>query len=253
MTNKSKNSFMPLVIAGGIALLMLGIVIFLPLFLAGIIILILGVLKVFKDNQQEKFSTTDIEQEVGEQYPLEKVGKEKTGVWVFLMSEILIFGSLLLSYGFVRLSSTSWPAAASIHNPITGMVNTIILLTSSLSMLLALYFIRTGNTLGLKIGLASTIALGITFLDIKLGFEWPALMGSGFTITNGLTASSYFVLTGIHAVHVAAGLVAVSYLLFRAFGGGFTSKKHSGVENVGLYWHFVDIVWMFLFPLFYLI
>jgi cytochrome c oxidase subunit I+III len=101
--------------------------------------------------------------------------------------------------------------------------------------------------------LGSAFALGITFLLIKLGFEWPELISKGFTITSGLPASTYYVLTGLHAVHVAVGLVAVVYLIFRAYSLEFTSTKHVAVENVGLYWHFVDIVWMFLFPLFYLI
>ena len=91
------------------------------------------------------------------------------------------------------------------------------------------------------------------FLVIKLGFEWPELISKGFTINSGLPASTYYTLTGLHAVHVAVGMVAIGYLMFRTYQGGFTSTKHVAVENVGLYWHFVDIVWMFLFPLFYLI
>ncbi len=258
MTQERKGSFMPIIIAASVAILMFGIVMLSVVFFAGVAIFIggfailaVGILKVFRDDSQERFAGKEHLEE--ETYPLEGQSKEKVGVWVFLMSEILIFGSLLLSYGYVRASSSSWPAASTIHDPIIGMTNTIILLTSSLSMLLALYFIRTGNTLGLKIGLAGTIVLGIVFLEIKLGFEWPDLFRNGFTVNTGLPASSYFVLTGIHAMHVAVGLVAVSYLLFRAFQGGFTATKHTGVENVGLYWHFVDIVWMFLFPLFYLI
>ncbi len=190
---------------------------------------------------------------LGETWPLEHSGGEKIGVWVFLTSEILVFGSLIAAYVYVRLGSNSWPIAAQTHDVILGMVNTIILLTSSLSMVLALYSIKTGNTTGLKIGLASAFALGAAFLAIKLGIEWPQLIRNGFTINSGLPGSTYYVLTGVHAVHLAAGMIAVAYLMIRAFSGGFTSSKHSGVENVGLYWHFVDVVWMFLFPLFYLI
>ena len=179
--------------------------------------------------------------------------KEKIGIWVFVMSEILIFGSLLSAYLYVRLSTPESPAAAQTHNVILGMVNTIILLTSSLSIILALYFARAENARGLKVGLVSTFALGLVFLVIKLVFEWPELISSGYTINSGLPGSTYYVLTGVHAAHVAAGLVAVGYLMFRAFSGGFTAEKHSGVENVGIYWHFVDIVWVFLFPLIYLI
>ena len=95
--------------------------------------------------------------------------------------------------------------------------------------------------------------MGAAFLVIKLGLEWPDLISRGFTINSGMPASVYYSLTGLHAIHVGVGLVAVAYLIFRAYILGFTNKKHVAVENVGLYWHFVDIVWIFLFPLFYLI
>jgi cytochrome c oxidase subunit I+III len=249
---KGKSSFMPIIIAAGVTITFVGLVVFIPLFVLGLIILAIGVLKVAKDDSQEKFAKKkDDPQE--EHWPLEKLSKEKIGIWVFIMSEILVFGSLIAAYFYVRTNSTAWPVASQTHDVTLGMVNTIILLTSSLAIILALYSIQKGNLLGLKISLGATFALGFVFLDIKLGFEWPALISSGFTINSGLPASTYYALTGVHAVHLAVGMVAVGYLLIRAFNGGFTATKHSGVENVGLYWHFVDIVWMFLFPLFYLI
>ena len=242
---------MPLIIAAGIAVFLLGLAIYIPLLIAGLIIISLALLKIFKDGTEEKF--TELKESIEEKFPLELVPKEKLGVWIFLSSEILIFGSLIVSYVFVRVSSGSWPIATQTHNVLLGMTNTIILLTSSLTMILALYSIKAGNSNWTKICLGSTFALGFAFLDIKLGFEWPDLIRNGFTINSGLPASSYYVLTGLHAMHVAIGLVAVGYLMIRALNGGFTSTKHGAVENVGLYWHFVDIVWMFLFPLFYLI
>ena len=207
--------------------------------------------KVFKDGVEEKFA--EFKETLEEKWPLEKVNKEKLGIWVFLTSEILLFGSLIVAYLYVRVSSPTWPLATATHDVTIGTVNTILLLTSSLMIILALHSIKTGNATGLKIGLGSTFALGFAFLDLKLGFEWPDLMRKGFSINSGLPGSTYFVLTGAHAVHVAVGLVAVGYLMIRAFNGGFTSEKHSAIETVGLYWHFVDIIWMFLFPLFYLI
>jgi cytochrome c oxidase subunit I+III len=246
-----KTSFMPIIIAAGVAILLLGLVIFIPLFVAGIIIVAVALAKVFKDGIEEKF--IEAKEPSEEKWPLEHESKEKIGMWIFIMSEILIFGSLIAAYAYVRLSSSSWSVASQTHNVIIGMINTIILLTSSLAMILSLYSIRKGNAMGLKMGLASAFALGFAFLGIKLGFEWPELISKGFTINSGLAGSSYYTLTGVHAVHLAAGLIAVGYLMIRAFNGGFTSAKHSGVENVGLYWHFVDIIWMFLFPLFYLI
>ncbi len=250
-TEENKSTYTPLIIAAGVAVSLLGLVIYIPLFIAGLIIVGVALFKIFKDGAEEKFA--DNKETPEEKFPLESVSKEKLGLWIFLASEILIFGSLIIAYVYVRVNSGSWPVATQTHNVLLGMTNTIILLTSSLAMVLSLYFIRAGNVKGLKIGLGSTFALGFAFLAIKLGVEWPGLIRSGFTINSGLPASSYYVLTGLHAMHVAVGLVAVGYLMFRAFNGGFTSTKHVAVENIGLYWHFVDIVWMFLFPLFYLI
>ncbi len=249
---ESKSSYMPIIIAAGVADVFARDLQFIfRFFVAGLIIISAALIKVFKDGAEEKFAES--KEAAEEKFPLESVSKEKLGLWVFLASEILIFGSLIIAYVYVRVNSGSWPIATQTHNVLLGMTNTIILLTSSLAMILALYSIREGNVKGLKIGLGSTFALGLAFLGIKLGFEWPALIRNGFTINSGLPASTYYVLTGLHAVHVAVGLVAVGYLMFRAFSGGFTSTKHVAVENIGLYWHFVDIVWMFLFPLFYLI
>jgi cytochrome c oxidase subunit I+III len=248
---EGKPTYAPIILAAGVALLLFGLVIFLPLAMAGVVIVGAALFKLFKDGAEEKFA--ELKESLEEKYPLESLSKEKLGVWVFLVSEILIFGSLIVAYAYVRLSSSSWPVATQTHDVILGMSNTIILLTSSLAMVFALYSIRAGNRKGLKVGLMGTFALGAAFIVIKLGYEWPQYYRNGFTISSGLPGSSFFVLTGLHAVHVGAGLVAVGYLLFRSFTGGFTSAKHSAVENIGLYWHFVDIVWMFLFPLFYLI
>ena len=246
-----KSSYTPIILAAGIALLLFGIVVFLPLAIAGAAVIGAAVFMLFKDGAEEKFA--EIKESLEEKWPLEFLSKEKLGIWLFLMSEILIFGSLIVAYAYVRLSSSSWPVATQTHDVILGMSNTIILLTSSLAMVYALYSIRAGNIKGLRIGLVSAFVLGASFLVIKLGVEWPQYYRNGFTISSGLPGSTYFVLTGLHAVHVGGGLVGVGYLIFRSFRGGFTSTKHSAVENIGLYWHFVDIVWMFLFPLFYLI
>ena len=248
---EGKSTYSPIILAAGIALLLLGLVLFFPIAIAGIVVIGLGLYKFFREGASEKFA--GLKESLEERWPLETLNKEKLGVWIFLVSEILIFGSLIVAYAYVRLSSDSWPVASQTHDVLLGMSNTIILLTSSLAMIYALYSIRAGNAKGLKTGLVGAFVLGAAFLVIKLGYEWPTYYRNGFTISSGLPGSTYFVLTGLHAVHVGAGLVAVGYLIFRAYSGGFTSTKHSAVENIGLYWHFVDIVWMFLFPLFYLI
>ena len=250
-TEEKKSSFAPLIIAGGLALLLFGLVIFIPLAIGGAVILALGLFVLFRDSVEGKFA--DFKESVGEKWPVDFLSKRKLGVWVFLMSEILIFGSLIVAYVFVRLSSGSWPVATQVHNVTLGMTNTIVLLTSSLAMIFALVSIRAGNIKGLKIGLIGTFVLGAAFLLIKLGIEWPTYYRNGFTVSSGLPGSTYFMLTGLHAAHVVGGLVGIGYLIVRTYQGGFTKTNHAAVENIGLYWHFVDIVWMFLFPLFYLI
>ncbi len=250
-SEKAKSTFMPVVISSGTALFMFGLTIFWPLIIAGLAIIAVAFLKVFKYGVEEKFS--DLKETLQEKFPLENVSKEKLGIWVFLTSEVLVFGSLITAYLYTRLNSSSWPVAGQTHDVLIGTVNTVILLTSSLAMILALHSARTGNSNGLGIALGSSLVLGFAFLDLKLGFEWPGLYLKGFTINSGLPASTYFALTGAHALHVAVGLAAIGYLYLKAQKGDFTTKKHSAVENIGLYWHFVDIVWMFLFPLFYLI
>lgn len=251
MGEKGKSTFAPVVIALGISLLFLGIVIFFPVAIAGIVVLATGLFQAFQDGVHEKFS--DISDRLAEKWPLEHLSKEKVGVWVFLSSEIILFGGLFVAYGYVRASSAFWPDALQVHSLFFGTANTIILLTSSLAMILSLFFIRAGRASASKICLAVTFALGTTFLIIKLGFEWPSEIASGFTINSGLPGSTYYTLTGVHAVHIAVGLIAIGYLMFRAFKNQFTKDKHTAVENVGLYWHFVDIIWMFLFTLFYLL
>jgi cytochrome c oxidase subunit I+III len=250
-SSEGKSTFVPIVIALGVSVLLLGLAIFVPIAIAGLVILVVGLFKAFSDSSKERFS--DLTERLTEKWPLEGLSKEKLGVWVFLSSEILLFGGLLISYGFVRASSAFWPDALQVHSLGLGLGNTIILLTSSLAMILALFFIRTGNSGAAKAALTATFALGLTFLVVKLGFEWPSEIASGFTISSGLPGSTYYTLTGVHAMHIAVGLVAIGYLMFRAFKGQFTKEKHAGVEHVGLYWHFVDIVWMFLFTLFYLL
>ena len=246
-----KSSFTPLMIAAGLTILFIGLVIFIPLAVLGAAILAVGLFTLFRDSVEGKFA--DLKESLEEKWPVEFLNKRKLAVWVFLLSEILIFGSLIVAYAFVRLSSSSWPVASQTHDVTLGMINTIVLLTSSLAIVFALYSIKANNITGLKVGLIGTFALGASFLVVKLAVEWPSYYRNGFTVSSGLPGSTYFVLTGLHAAHVAAGLVAVAYLIVRTFNGGFTSTNHSAVENIGLYWHFVDIVWMFLFPLFYLI
>ncbi|MEM4298092.1 MAG: cytochrome c oxidase subunit 3, partial [Nitrososphaerota archaeon] len=127
-----------------------------------------------------------------------------------------------------------------------------ILLTSGLTVVLALASSRVGNRAGTSGFLAATLALGALFLFNKYN-EWSELFSHGITFSSSLPASTFFLTTGIHGAHVLAGLLALGYLLARALKGAYIGRGHETLEYFGYYWHFVDIVWVFIFPLFYLV
>jgi heme/copper-type cytochrome/quinol oxidase subunit 3 len=248
---KSGQTYLPVIVAAGVGLFLYGFLVFAPLAIAGLVVIAAAAIKWFKDDYQGKYAETEVSAK--EKWPFETVGKEKLGVWIFLMSEILLFGCLISGYVYVRLGSSVWPAAAQTHSVLMGTTNTIILLTSSLAMILAVQSAKSDDQLGIKAGLLGAFSLGALFLMIKLAIEWPREIANGFIITGGLAPSTYYTLMGAHAVHVGIGLGGISYLMAKGFAGKFNAQSHTSLELIGLYWAFVDIVWIFLFPLFYLI
>ena len=187
------------------------------------------------------------------------------GMWVFLVTEILFFGGLFLVYSIYRSWYPGAFAAAS-HELIVwaGTTNTVVLITSSLTMALAVHAAETGNRRALILLLLATMALGCVFLGIKayeyrteyLEHHIPA-HGFEFEKTYFLQAqiffSLYFVMTGLHALHMIIGLGIMSVMVWMSWRGKITPEYSNPIEISGLYWHFVDIVWIFLFPLLYLI
>ena len=172
----------------------------------------------------------------------------KMGVWWFLASEIMLFGGLISSFIVFRLGSAGWAGeAAHLSVPIAA-VNTLVLLTSSLTMVQAFAMAERGDQRRLRNYLALTILLGLTFLGIK-AYEYTAEIQAGFTPATGIFWSFYYTMTGLHALHVLAGAI-VNFSLYVLVGGSLRNSHR--VELAGLYWHFVDIVWIFLFPLVYL-
>ncbi len=223
----------------------------LPLLLVGGVILAWSVVGWARDDLWEKFS---IHETLGERWPFTDVLKLKLGMWIFLTTEVIVFGSILGSYLFIRANFPHWPNPAEIHNLPIGLTNTIVLLTSSLTVVLAVHAIKEGHQRGLVLGLTATFLLGTTFMSIKAA-EWWELFHEPlpFNFTAGLPASVYYFTTGLHGAHVLAGMIVVLYLVRKALNGGYSKQNYLGVENFGLYWHFVDILWVFIFPLFYLI
>ncbi|MBI3115878.1 MAG: cbb3-type cytochrome c oxidase subunit I [Thaumarchaeota archaeon] len=223
----------------------------LPIMIIGGVILIWAVVGWSRDDLREKFVFPPT---VGERWPWTDVAKLKFGMWIFLTTEVVVFGSILGSYLFIRANFPNWPNPAEIHDLGLGLTNTIVLLTSSLTVVLAVHSIRDGHQRGLVLGLTATLLLGATFMAVKAA-EWWELFNEAipFNFTAGLPASVYYFTTGLHGAHVLGGMILAAYLIRKALNGGFSKENYVGVENFGLYWHFVDILWVFIFPLFYLI
>ena len=184
--------------------------------------------------------------------PFRKTEIRKLGVWIFLLTEMMIFSSLLSTYLKYRTQIVDWKPAL-VHLDITlGALNTFALLTSSLTFVVGLYGVRTDNRRLAVLGMLGTLFLGTVFLFIK-AFEWVEMFHAGFTPWSGLEGSTFYIATGTHGAHVFGGLLGLVYLSLKCQKGLFNSKNWEPVEYFGLYWHFIDIVWVFLFPLFYLL
>ncbi len=178
----------------------------------------------------------------------------KLGMWVFLASEVMLFGSLISSYIVLRLGSPLFimPPHEMLGVPI-AFVNTLILIISSVTMVLALAAIQQ-NKPGQMIGyMAATILCGLLFLAVK-AYEYPhKWVDLGITMSSGLFGSFYFTMTGLHGLHVLGGLAFNTYILIQGVRGKWSPHRCERVEYAGIYWHFVDLVWVVLFPLLYLL
>jgi cytochrome c oxidase subunit 3 len=170
---------------------------------------------------------------------------------LFIASEIMLFGSFFTIYFFVRVvnNAPEWPPEG-FHLPVfVAGVNTAILLTSSFTMHWALQAIKRGNRAGLQAGLVLTLALGLTFLLTQIR-EYSRI---GFAPSDGAFGSVFFGLTGLHGAHVFVGLTLLTFATIRAFRGHFTAEAHRGVEIPGIYWHFVDVMWIVVYTTVYIL
>jgi heme/copper-type cytochrome/quinol oxidase subunit 3 len=171
----------------------------------------------------------------------------RLAMWWFLASEIAIFGGAVACYILYRMHHPEWGTHAAHTLNTAGAINTIVLLSSSLSAVLAHSAAERGDSQRAARMLWLTIAGGIVFLCIK-AYEYTHEISAGLTPVTNLFWSFYYLLTGLHALHVVAGMVAIG-IVARQAGRG---QKLHRVENVAIYWHFVDVVWIFLFPLLYI-
>jgi len=189
----------------------------------------------------------------------------RLGMWAFLITEILFFGGLFLAYTVYRMAYAPGFAAASHHlDVLMGGINTAVLITSSLTMAMAVHAGHEGKAPAIRRYLILTLVLGLVFLGIKSmeymhKFHEHLVPGANFSFSGyphpgpELFFSLYFAMTGLHAFHMIIGMAGLVILTLMAGKGRFTKEYCTPVEMMGLYWHFVDIVWIFLFPLLYLI
>jgi heme/copper-type cytochrome/quinol oxidase subunit 3 len=188
----------------------------------------------------------------------------KLGVWLFLGTEIIFFSALILTYVVLRITSPNWPGLEQVQHvlniPLTAL-NTFILILSSVSVVLALDEAQKGDQRKMVRWLAVTFVLGCVFLGIQM-FEYVKLAEEGLTVTavpeimqgsDPFFATTFYTMTGFHGMHVLVGVLTLFIVLVKAMRGHYTREKHDGVENFGLYWHFVDAVWIVLFTIAYVL
>ncbi|WP_373047089.1 cytochrome c oxidase subunit 3 family protein [Vulgatibacter sp.] len=198
----------------------------------------------------------------------------KLGFWLFLCTELLMFGGLFVGFIYYRtfLAETFLAAHRTLSIPL-GTVNTVVLITSSFTMAMAIRCAMVNKQKQMMAFLWVTLLCAGAFMVIKLGFEWPSkfahhtLPGRYFDLAHAVEAypfleglasphifySLYFMMTGLHGIHVVIGMGLITWLIWRGYKGHFYSGFYTPLEMTGLYWHLVDLIWIFLFPLFYLV
>lgn len=182
------------------------------------------------------------------------VNNARLAMWLFLSSEIMLFGALFSSYIIIRAGAPSWPVQSEELSVPVGTINTAILILSSVTILQAWASLKVNNFAKFRLYLGATMLLAIIFIALKLGFEWiPDIREGRFFSTNNFFAL-YFAMTGLHLLHLLAGIVVNTYHLGvgKKMWASDPERFISRIEVTGLYWHFVDLVWIFLFPTLYL-
>ncbi len=180
------------------------------------------------------------------------IDSRKLGIWTLIASEAIFFSSLIVTYIVMRGRSTVGPYPhESLSVPLVAF-NTFVLICSSMTMVTALASIEDGNQKGLRRWLIATALLGLLFLSGQ-AVEFTLLARDGLSLGRNLFGGTFFTLTGFHGAHVLAGVIWIGFLVARAFRGGITQTNHIAVELVGLYWHFVDLVWIIIFMVIYLL
>jgi cytochrome c oxidase subunit 3 len=181
------------------------------------------------------------------------------GMLLFITSEVMFFGGLFAAYFSIRAATTPWPPINPEHGepfhlaifPFVGPA-TILLILSSFTCQIAVWGIRSDDRTRFLRGMTVTVVLGIVFLGMQIT-DYALLGSEGLTLSSGVYGTTYYTLTGFHGAHVFGGVIMLSVVLYRGMAGQFSSRHYDAVEGASLYWHFVDVVWILLFSLLYLL
>ena len=179
-----------------------------------------------------------------------RVEPQFLGMLLFIISEIMLFGAFFTAYFFIRVGQGDpWPAPGTELPVAVAGVNTAILVSSSLTMHWAQTAIKNGNRFGLKAGILTTFLLGATFLFVQIN-EYANI---GFAPQDHAQQTIFYSLTGLHGAHVFIGLMLLLFVTIRSFRGHYTPEEHRGVEVPGIYWHFVDVMWIIVYSTVYVL
>jgi cytochrome c oxidase subunit 3 len=179
-----------------------------------------------------------------------RVEPQLLGMLLFIISEVMVFGAFFTAYFFIRVvQSNPWPAHGTELPKLVAGFNTAILLSSSLTIHWSLVSAKNGNRTGLKAGLLATFLLGSTFLFVQIN----EYVNIGFAPHDSAQGSVFYGLTGLHGAHVFIGLTLLLMATVRAFRGHYSPEEHRGVEVPGIYWHFVDVMWIIVFLTVYIL
>jgi heme/copper-type cytochrome/quinol oxidase subunit 3 len=178
----------------------------------------------------------------------------KLGIWLFLASEVMLFGALFSSYALLRMGAETWPDQRTVVNVPLATLNTVILISSSVTMVLAWAALKTQRLDRFRLYMGLTLLAGLGFLVVK-SIEYSEKFEHGLYPATNNFLGLYFTMTGLHAFHVIGGMVVNAFLLGPGTRMWHTDPERftNRVEVAGIYWHFVDLVWIFLFPVFYLL
>ena len=191
---------------------------------------------------------------ISKPHPVTGVTNAKLGIWCFLASEVMLFGGLFSAYILLRTGAPSWPRGSELLNVPLATLNTLILITSSVTMVMSWASLAMNDFKKYRRYMGLTILLGLSFLAVK-SFEYAHKFEHHHFPATSTFYAIYFTLTGLHGIHVLAGIIVNTYFLFPGSALWKTDPEQftGRIECAGLYWHFVDLVWIFLFPVLYLL